>query len=108
MDKKIAEAIEGFRLSMEELGIEVKRMIMFGSHATGKGEEHSDIDIVVISDNFKVMDLFRRQEIIGMSLARAKIMEPIEALGYTEEEYDSKEEGSFIGDEVKSKGVQII
>jgi len=35
-------------------------------------------------------------------------MEPIEALGYTEEEYNSEGEGTFIGDEVKSKGIEVI
>ena len=108
MDTKIAEVMERFKHSLKELNIAVKRMIIFGSHASGKNQEHSDIDVVVISDDFRDMNLLRRQEIIGLALARAKILEPIEALGYTEEEYDSKEEGTFISDEVKSKGVQVV
>jgi hypothetical protein len=54
------------------------------------------------------MNLLRRLETIGLALAKARIMEPIEALGYTEEEFASKGEGTFIGDEVKSKGVEVI
>ena len=108
MDTKIAEAIERFKHSLKEMDIFVKRMIMFGSHVSGKNDEHSDIDVIVISDDFKGMNLLRRQEIIGLALARAKILEPFDALGYTEDEYNSKEDGTFIGDEVKSKGVEVI
>jgi len=75
----------------------------------GKLEIPEDIfDVVVISDDFKEMNLLKRLETIGLALAKAKIMEPIEALGYTEEEYNSEREGTFIGDEVKSKGVVVV
>lgn len=107
MDKKVIEAIERFRFSLAELGIKVKRTIIFGSYVTGKAKKHSDIDIVVISDDFKDMDMFQRLEMIGLALAKARIMGPIEALGYTEEEYDSEGEGTFIGDEIKIKGVEV-
>ena len=108
MDTKITETVERFKHSLKELDINVERMIMFGSHAKNMADVHSDIDVLVISDDFKNMDLLKRQEIIGLALARAKILEPIEALGYTEAEYDSKNEGTFIGDEVKLKGVQVV
>lgn len=108
MDKEITEIIERFKQSLEKLGIKTKKMIIFGSYAKGRAKMHSDIDVVVISDDFKDMDLFKRLETIGIALARAKIMEPVEALGYTEEEYNSEGEGTFIGDEVKSKGIEIL
>lgn len=53
------------------------------------------------------MDLFKRLETVGLAFARAKIMEPVEALAYTQEEYDSKEQGTFIADEVRAKGVTV-
>jgi len=105
MDKKVAEAIGRFKRSLEDVGIRAERIVLFGSHATDAASEHSDIDLAVVSDDFKSMDLFRRLELIGVALARAKIMEPIEALAYTQEEYDSQGQGTFVGDEVKSKGV---
>jgi predicted nucleotidyltransferase len=108
MAKKITETIERFKQSLEEMGIKVKKIIIFGSYATRRARKHSDIDVVVISDDFKEMNLLKRLETIGLALAKAKIMEPIEALGYTEEEYNSEREGTFIGDEVKSKGVVVI
>lgn len=108
MDREITGIIERFKQSLEKLGVKAKKIIIFGSYAKGKAKRHSDIDVVVISDDFKDMDLFKRLETIGIALARAKIMEPVEAVGYTEEEYNSEGEGTFIGDEVKSKGIEIL
>ncbi len=107
MDKKILESLKKFKDSLEELGIKIKKMIIFGSQAKGLAGEYSDIDVVVISDNFERMNILERLEIIGLASARSKIMDPIEALGYTEKEYASKRKGSFIYDEVKNKGIEI-
>jgi len=108
MDKKIADTIERLKVSLDDLGIRVRAIVLFGSHATGTADEHSDIDVAVISDDFRDMDLCKRLETLGLALARARIMEPIEALAYTQDEYDSKEQGTFVGDEVKAKGVSVL
>jgi len=107
MDPKIAGAIERFRRSLEDRGIRVSRIVLFGSYATGSPQPHSDIDLAVISDDFHDMNLLERLEAVGLSLARARIAEPIEALAYTEDEYDSQEHGTFVNDEVKAKGVPV-
>jgi len=108
MDKKVAQTIERFRNSLKREGVKIKKFIIFGSHAKGNARKHSDIDVVVISENFKTLDIVKRQELIGLALARAKVMDPIEALGYTEEEYILEGRGTFIGDEVKSKGIEVV
>ncbi len=107
MDKKISEILRRFKISLEAMGVRVDRMILFGSHASGVEKEGSDIDVAVISKDFKNMNLLKRLETIGLALAKARIMEPIEALGYTEEEFSTKGEGTFLGDEVKSKGIEV-
>ena len=53
------------------------------------------------------MNLLQRLELIGRTLAKARIFEPIEALGYTEEEFASKGQGTFVGDEIRSKGIEV-
>jgi len=108
MDKKIGEIIKIFRNSLEGEGIKIKKIVIFGSYAKGTARKHSDIDMIVISDRFKTLDIVKRQELIGLALARAKVMDPIEALGYTEEEYILEGRGTFIGDEVKSKGIEVV
>jgi len=108
MDKKITKTLEKFKSALQAQGIKVSRIILFGSCASAKAKEGSDIDVAVVSENFKDMNLLKRLELIGLALAKARITEPIEALGYTEEELASKGEGTFLGDEIKSKGVQVI
>jgi len=107
MDKRITETLEKFRFALQAQGIKVSRIILFGSYASAKAEEGSDIDVAVLSENFKDMNLLQRLESIGLALAKARIMEPIEALGYTEEEFASNGAGTFVGDEIKSKGLQV-
>jgi len=108
MDKRITEILEKFKSALQEKGIKVSRFILFGSCASAEATEESDIDVAVVSESFKDINLLNRLELIGQALARAKIFEPIEALGYTEEELESNGQGTFIGDEIKSKGIQII
>jgi len=107
MVKAVAYTIERVKQALELQGIRASRIILYGSQASGKSTENSDIDIAIISDDFKNMNILERLEAIGLALAKAKIMEPIEPLGYTEEEFSSKGKGTFIGDEVKAKGVEV-
>lgn len=108
MDRKITEILERFKFALQAQGISVSRFILFGSCASSKATKESDIDVAVVSENFKDMNLLQRLELIGRALAKAKIMEPVEALGYTEEEFESNGEGTFLGDEIKSKGIEVM
>ena len=107
MDKAVIDLVKKLEDALQQQGIRVNRIILYGSQASEKATEHSDIDVAVISDDFKGMNILERLETIGLALAKARIMEPIEALGYTEEEFASKGKGTFIGDEVKAKGVEV-
>lgn len=105
MDTAVHRIIKDYRHILEGMGIKVKKMILYGSYALGSPGEHSDIDLVVISDDFKKLDLWERLTLLGQ--AGAMLKKPVEALGYTEEEFSSKGKGTFIGDEVKTKGVEV-
>jgi len=94
------------KLSLEKAGIRVKKIILYGSYASGKPKEWSDIDLIVISNDFKKMDLWERLVLLGRTAA--KTMEPLEVLGYTEKEFASHGKGTFVGDEVKPKGIEVI
>ena len=86
-------------------GVRRARIILYGSHCEDAAREYSDIDLIVISDHFEGMDLWDRQCILGDSTAG--IYEPIEALGYTVAEYEAMGPGTFVGQEVKAKGIEI-
>lgn len=105
MDRKTVEAVSQYREELRRLGIKPHKLILYGSRAKGIIDEESDIDLVVISEDFAGMDLRQRLELLGMAAAR--IMQPIQALGCTPEEYAVLGKGTFVGDEVKPVGIEI-
>ena len=98
--------ITEYRKKLETLGIRAKKIILYGSRVSGMAREHSDLDLVVVSDDFSDMDVWDRLCLLGR--ARKGISRPMEILGLTVQEFDSEGEGSFIGDEVKSKGLEVL
>ncbi len=57
----------------------MKKIILYGSYVTGGAKEDSDLDLVVVSDDFKDMDLWDRLCLLGE--ARVEIRRPMEILG---------------------------
>ena len=54
MDQETAlTCIARFRDALEAKGIHVGRLVLYGSYATGQSHEGSDIDLVVVSDDFE-------------------------------------------------------
>jgi predicted nucleotidyltransferase len=99
MDKKAVLTILGqFRKALERSGIRIKKMILFGSCATGTNTENSDIDVVVVSDSFNGLNHWQRIE--RMSDALYEIFQPIEARALTGDEWES--DGTLTAQYVKS------
>ena len=105
MDKEVLSIVREYKKELEARGIKVKRILLFGSYAKGEAEKDSDIDLLIISDDFKNMDLWERLTFLGR--ARAKIKKPMEILGYTEEELAQQDKASFLYNEVIEKGIEI-
>ncbi|MEW5814801.1 MAG: nucleotidyltransferase domain-containing protein [Spirochaetota bacterium] len=95
MNKKaVLEIIARFRKSVESRGIRVAKLILFGSYAAGAFHEGSDIDIVVISEDFKGKNYWERIELLSDAIY--EVFEPIEAIAMTPAEFESGV--SFISD----------
>ena len=105
VDKEIYNIITAYKHKLEALGIKVRSIILYGSYASGNAKEDSDIDLAVISDDFENMDLWDRLCLLGR--ARVGIKRPMEILGFTEAEFEAKHSGTFVGDEIKTKGVEV-
>jgi len=88
--QEINRIIESFKKELEKYHIRTERIILYGSYAKGYAREDSDIDLIVVSSDFKNMNLRERLEILG--LAAGRVFEPIEALGYTPDELSEKKE----------------
>ncbi len=100
--REIKKIVSRYKESLETLGIKVSQIILYGSYARNRAKEYSDIDIAVVSADFKKLDLFERQEIL--SKAHHKFNEPIEPIGLTPEQL--KEKKGFVR-EIVENGVVI-
>jgi hypothetical protein len=92
--QQIEEIIKQYTSKLIDLGIGVERVILFGSYAKGHPREDSDIDLIVVSEDFESMNIRERLEVLG--IASARIMQPIQAKGYTLQEMESKDKDSFL------------
>ncbi len=96
--REIDTIIQNYKTELIKLGVTPHKILLFGSYKDGNPREDSDIDLIVISRDFSRMNLRERLELLG--LASGRVFEPIEALGYTEEEAkDSRE--TFLEDVLK-------
>jgi len=100
--REIKKIIAQYEDSLETLGIRVSKIILYGSYARNRAKEYSDIDIAVVSQDFKRLDVFERQEIL--SKAHHKFGEPIEPIGLTPEQL--REKKGFVR-EIVENGVVI-
>jgi len=78
------------------------KVVLFGSRASGRQSQWSDIDIIVASDDFIGIDFIQRLTTLGKIAWQAKATE-IEALGFTSNEYDSASELDFLW-QIKQNG----
>lgn len=53
LDKEVAKKIKDYLRLLKKSGITVEKAILFGSLAKGTAKEHSDIDLCVVSSEFK-------------------------------------------------------
>ena len=65
-EREINTIIKNFKQELKNMNIIPKRIILYGSYKDGNPREDSDIDLIVISENFKEMNLRERLEILGL------------------------------------------
>ena len=90
MDKStVLEIITRFRAALESQDITIEKLVLYGSYAQDSFHEGSDIDVVVVSENFSGKSYWER--IDTLSNAIYAVFEPIEAIAMTPEEWEKKE-----------------
>ncbi|MBU4338554.1 nucleotidyltransferase domain-containing protein [Patescibacteria group bacterium] len=88
--------------------IKVEGVFLFGSYATGKTREDSDVDLAVISPDFLKVNFIKRMEMLSM-FRKSKITRsvPMDIIGYTPEEFKNIDKESMIMRRAKREGRMI-
>jgi len=86
--------------------IRVDRAILFGSCAReNRIKEHGDIDIIVLSSDFKDMDFMKRLVLLSQARGRKFMSPAMDILGYTPEEFEKLSKESIVLAEAKKEGI---
>ena len=88
MDKTaVMKIISDFGRALEAENIKPQKIILFGSFSAKTQRQDSDIDLVVISEDFTGKDYWERIDILSGAIYR--VFEPIEAVAMTPVEWQS-------------------
>jgi predicted nucleotidyltransferase len=102
--RQVTTIVRRYIAALEARGIPVDGVILFGSHAVGRPQEWSDIDIAVISQKFDTLSLLERYEHLG--LANLTLQAPLDVVGFSPSQVANCEPGSFLA-EILRTGVAI-
>lgn len=102
--REIVKIIQILQKLFKEKGIELSKVVLFGSYAKEK-KAYSDIDIIVVSKDFRDKDIFEKVNIargIHRKLVK-EIMKPFDIMYYSDEEWENG--NSLIINSAKKEGV---
>ena len=106
LPERVKKFIKNYTKTLESQ-IKVEKVILFGSYAYGKQHRDSDIDLIVLSPDFKKMAFMKR--LVWLSKMRGKkfTTRPMDIFGYTSEEFKKLSKESIVLGEAKKEGVII-
>lgn len=86
---KAIKAVKFFERCLIDKRLNVSKIILFGSQAKGKTTKESDIDIVIISEDFRDKDIFQRAILTKEAEISTikKFMIPFDIITMTPEEF---------------------
>lgn len=90
-EKQINTIIRYLKENLYKNRVSVTSLILFGSAAEGKQSKHSDIDILLISNDFNKKSIFERADITrDAEISTIKnFMVPLDIINLTPSEYDN-------------------
>ena len=102
MDKKKSEIIRELKKFKAKNNID--RIIFFGSRIKKRYNKYSDVDLIVVSPQFKGLKSFKRAPTIRLKL---DLDYPIDMLCFTPKEFDDKKDEPTIVREAVKEGIEI-
>ena len=102
--RKVRAAVEFLDRCLRKSGVAPSKIILFGSQAKGKATRESDIDVVIISEDFCNKDILERAAMTKEAEIKTlkKFMIPLDILTLTPEENET----SLFGAQVR--GAEIV
>lgn len=88
---KVMKAIKLLEQCLQENGLDVFKIILFGSQVSGKVTQESDIDVVIISKDFQNKNIFERAALTKDAEIRTikKFLIPLDVITLTPEEFET-------------------
>ncbi len=102
-EKDLVGELKRFKIKTSA-DIPIQKLILFGSRATDKAKEDSDVDLILISEKFKRLNFIKRA---------AKMYDywdlnlPVDFLCYTPKEFEKLRKQVSIVSEALKKGIEI-
>jgi len=95
------------------IGLNIYKIILFGSYARGTATENSDIDLVVVLDSEEMSQLFKdrmaRRRPVSRSLLEINRQYPMDIIVYTKAEYEFlKGKEDFFIQEIEETGRELF
>ena len=91
-EEQLKEVIDYFKNQLIEEGIRISKIILFGSQAVGTATDDSDIDLVVVSEDFADKNLFEKIKLLNKADAKTikKFMVPLDVILMSPKEFESE------------------
>jgi len=99
---EIVKLIEDFIELVKKDNIKIEKVILFGSYAKGNYHKDSDIDLAIISPDFKQSDYIKNMSKLLLKSIELKV--DIQTLPFSMEEYN---EPIGIMEEILNTGVEL-
>jgi predicted nucleotidyltransferase len=102
---ELKRIVKRYRVQFEKMGIRPTRILLYGSQAAGTAREGSDIDLIVISSDWQKYNHRQRLELLG--IAAARILEPVQAQGFTPGEIKKKQILPFWEEVMREQAIAV-
>jgi len=89
---KIKEVIDFLKERLLHSGLNISKIILFGSQASGTATAESDIDVIILSEDFRGKNIFERAEMTKHAEIETvkKFVVPLDIITLTPEEYEKQ------------------